>query len=398
LPQRGASAPGHTRSSVESRQAPQSWSSLPRGFHRNQQIERDAYELGSRDMNAAWQQLQNIEDPADRAAFIRGFFAADARLPAGEAVAWINKFEDRSERSLAMQTVAAAWRGGVPARMETRRGMALNEEASLGMSLIDGSTARAELALAWAEGLVRQGPERAALLGAVAAALTLKDPARAVALAETTKDNHDGEIFRAAYADALREVAGESAWRQAGQLPPGRLRGVAQRSILATWGRADPARAIAVLDELTSGEERNGAIATIAEAWAGEDTEAALAWAATMQGQQHDIAAEAINRIAPVGIGAVLDSADGYPVIRDLVPGGPADRSNLIPRGSVITAITDANGVAVSTKGMELNEFVGKARGRQGTTVTLFVQAPGTTSSQPVMIMRQQLIHKTAAK
>jgi hypothetical protein len=53
---------------------------------------------------------------------------------------------------------------------------------------------------------------------------------------------------------------------------------------------------------------------TIAEAWAGEDTERRLAWAATMQGQQHDIAAaEAINRIAPVGIGAVLDSADGYP-------------------------------------------------------------------------------------
>jgi hypothetical protein len=69
---------------------------------------------------------------ADRAAFVRGFFAADARLPAGEAVAWINKVEDRSERSLAMQTVATAWRGGDPARMETRRGMALNEEASSG--------------------------------------------------------------------------------------------------------------------------------------------------------------------------------------------------------------------------------------------------------------------------
>jgi hypothetical protein len=74
------------------------------------------------------------------------------------------------------------------------------------------------------------------LLGAVAAALTLKDPARARRSRRDQQGQSRGEIFRAAYADALREVAGESAWRQAGQLPPGRLRGVAQRSILATWG------------------------------------------------------------------------------------------------------------------------------------------------------------------
>ena len=380
--------------------ARESWSALPRGFARNQEIERDGYELASRDLPAAWEKLRVLEDRAERAAFLRGmFFAVSARAPR-EALAAIKQVENRDERDLAMETIAGAWRGGVPAPNSIRRQpVRLSDAARLGMSLLNGTTGRAELAVLWAQELLTEPAERVALLGAAAAAFALKDPERIVALDATLSDEPSREIFRTQFADALRAVAGDAAWSNIRALPPGDLRDTAQLSILNAWAGADPQAAAAAIATLPSGDERTNAIAVFAESWAARDTDAAFSWAATMDAPERAAAEEAIRRSAPIGIGAVLDmSDDGYPVIRELLPGGAAARSGQLPSQSKIVAVVDTAGNAVPTHGMELGAIAGRLRGAKGTSVTMLVQIPGRDQPQTVTIARDQIIHKTARK
>ena len=71
------------------------------------------------------------------------------------------------------------------------------------------------------------------------------------------------------------------------------------------------------------------------------------------------------------GIGATLSSQDGFTVVEDLVPGGPAARSGLIDPQDKIIAVGQDGGPMENVIEMELREVVKKIRGKKGTKVKL---------------------------
>ena len=78
-------------------------------------------------------------------------------------------------------------------------------------------------------------------------------------------------------------------------------------------------------------------------------------------------------RLSLVGIGAVLNSEDGYAKIAELVPGGPADHDGRLKVGDRISAVSQGDGPFVDCVGMKLDKVVDMIRGKKGTTVRLQV-------------------------
>ncbi len=82
----------------------------------------------------------------------------------------------------------------------------------------------------------------------------------------------------------------------------------------------------------------------------------------------------AINmRLALVGIGAVLQSDEGYAKIMELVPGGPASRSGEIKVGDRISGVAQGDKEFVDTVDMKLDKVVEMIRGKKDTVVRLRV-------------------------
>jgi carboxyl-terminal processing protease len=77
------------------------------------------------------------------------------------------------------------------------------------------------------------------------------------------------------------------------------------------------------------------------------------------------------------GIGAVLESEDGYTKIRELVPGGPAARSELLKPGDRIIAVAQGPKEPTDIINMPLSRAVELIRGPKGTLVTLTILPAG---------------------
>ena len=73
------------------------------------------------------------------------------------------------------------------------------------------------------------------------------------------------------------------------------------------------------------------------------------------------------------GIGAQLETADGYCKIRELLPGGPAARSGLLKAGDRIIAVAQQGKEPVDIMNMPLARAVELIRGPKGTRVTLTI-------------------------
>jgi carboxyl-terminal processing protease len=77
------------------------------------------------------------------------------------------------------------------------------------------------------------------------------------------------------------------------------------------------------------------------------------------------------------GIGASLETTDGYCTIRELVPGGPAARSGLLKPGDRIVAVAQQGQEPVDIINMPLSRSVELIRGPKGSTVTLTILPAG---------------------
>jgi carboxyl-terminal processing protease len=89
-------------------------------------------------------------------------------------------------------------------------------------------------------------------------------------------------------------------------------------------------------------------------------------------------------RLSLVGIGAQLIEEDGVCVIRELIPGGPADLSKqLAPNDRIIAVAQGESGEPVDVLGMKLRRVVDLIRGEKGTTVRLTV-IPGDAAESSV--------------
>lgn len=78
-------------------------------------------------------------------------------------------------------------------------------------------------------------------------------------------------------------------------------------------------------------------------------------------------------RLSLVGIGAVLQSDEGYAKIMELVPGGPASKDGRIKVGDRVSAVAQGDKEFVDTVDMKLDKVVEMIRGKKDTLVRLQV-------------------------
>ncbi|QNA88864.1 carboxy terminal-processing peptidase [Massilia sp. Dwa41.01b] len=78
-------------------------------------------------------------------------------------------------------------------------------------------------------------------------------------------------------------------------------------------------------------------------------------------------------RLSLEGIGAVLQSRDDYTVIREIVPGSPADKSGKLKVGDRIVGVAQGDKAFVDVLGWRIDDVVQLIRGEKGSTVRLDV-------------------------
>jgi carboxyl-terminal processing protease len=88
------------------------------------------------------------------------------------------------------------------------------------------------------------------------------------------------------------------------------------------------------------------------------------------------------------GIGASLESADGYCTIRQVLPGGPAARSGVLKSGDRIVTVAQANKDPDDVVNMPLSRIVQLIRGPKGSTVRLGIIPAGAPDGSPPKIVQ----------
>jgi carboxyl-terminal processing protease len=86
-------------------------------------------------------------------------------------------------------------------------------------------------------------------------------------------------------------------------------------------------------------------------------------------------------RLKLVGIGALLGVEDDICVVKEIVPGGPADLGKQLKPNDKIISVAEKGGEPVEILGMKLRKIVDKIRGKKGTQVSLVVQPADATDS-----------------
>ncbi|MGA2018750.1 MAG: carboxy terminal-processing peptidase [Opitutaceae bacterium] len=82
-----------------------------------------------------------------------------------------------------------------------------------------------------------------------------------------------------------------------------------------------------------------------------------------------------------VGIGAILGTEDETCVVREIVPGGPADLNRQLKPNDKIIAVAQGSGEPVDIIGLKLRKIVDLIRGSKGSQVRLIVQPASATDS-----------------
>src|SRR5262245_37011070 len=78
-------------------------------------------------------------------------------------------------------------------------------------------------------------------------------------------------------------------------------------------------------------------------------------------------------KLSLVGVGAVLSSEDGYAKVKEVVPGGPADRDGRLAVNDRIAAVAQGGAEFEDVVDMKLDKVVEKIRGKKRTLVRLRV-------------------------
>ncbi len=102
----------------------------------------------------------------------------------------------------------------------------------------------------------------------------------------------------------------------------------------------------------------------------------------------------ALMNLSLVGVGASLQSDDGYCKIREIVPGGPAARSGQLKVGDRIVGVAQENGDMTDLIDMPLPQAVELIRGKKGTTVRLTIIPAGAADDatrKTVLIVRDEI-------
>ncbi|MBC7658455.1 MAG: carboxy terminal-processing peptidase [Chitinophagaceae bacterium] len=92
------------------------------------------------------------------------------------------------------------------------------------------------------------------------------------------------------------------------------------------------------------------------------------------------------TRLSLEGIGASLQSEDGFTRVASLVKGGAAEKSQLLKINDKIIAVAQDSGEPVDVIDMDLQDVVKKIRGARGTTVKLTVMRDEPTGARKIIV------------
>jgi len=120
-------------------------------------------------------------------------------------------------------------------------------------------------------------------------------------------------------------------------------------------------------------------------------TEDAIDWVESLQNEaERDIAMRAVYEATPRGIGVMLGRKDGFPLINQLIPGGPLESSGLIP-GDMIIQAQEAGKSPSDLYGLNFGEIVGKLRGEPGSQVEVRILRQNPETRQ----LEEHTVHVT---
>ena len=96
-------------------------------------------------------------------------------------------------------------------------------------------------------------------------------------------------------------------------------------------------------------------------------------------------------QLSLTGIGASLMSEGGYAVVKELIPGGPADKDGRIQPEDKIVGVQKDDGTEDSFVEKRLRDVVAKIRGDAGTHVRLIIQPASSKEKKVYDIVRQKV-------
>lgn len=105
-------------------------------------------------------------------------------------------------------------------------------------------------------------------------------------------------------------------------------------------------------------------------------------------------------KLSLVGIGALLGLEDDTCVVKEIVPGGPADLDRQLKPNDKIISVAQPNGEPVELIGMKLRKIVDQIRGEKGTKVHLMVQPADATdpSTRKEIIITRDVVKLNSAR
>lgn len=103
-------------------------------------------------------------------------------------------------------------------------------------------------------------------------------------------------------------------------------------------------------------------------------------------------------RLQLVGIGAVLSMEDDMCVIKEIVPGGPADLDKRLKPNDKIVAVSQEKTDPVDVIGMKLRKVVKMIRGTKGTKVFLTVEPADNPSAHKVIDITRDVVNLDSAR
>ena len=96
-------------------------------------------------------------------------------------------------------------------------------------------------------------------------------------------------------------------------------------------------------------------------------------------------------QLSLTGIGASLQSEDGFAVVKELIPGGPAEKDGRIQPEDKILAIQKDDGTEIDLVEQRLRDVVRHIRGDAGTHVRLVIQPSETKEKKVYDLVRQKV-------
>ncbi len=369
---------------------------LPAGTQRTVNHRTGGPVVGSSGAGDIAVKLASFKNAREREACINGLVRSYAALDPLAAMEKIRELPDADTRDMAMLALYGEW-SGMSAADIIRSGDAghFGIAGALGLYLMNNGRMTPEQTAALANEFL-SGDAQVGVLGRAAEKMAATDPAAALALGEKL-DGRQQTRFLARFAMGWAQADPEAARQWASQIGDPSTRARVIERILEAEVSDDPALAARSFLETPpdTPPARARAAGRIAAEWAGKDTLAAMQWAAGLTNEADRTAAQrGIERVAPIGIGAMLNSgADGVPVVGGIVPGTPASGSLRV--GDRVLSVSGADGAWVNARNVSMGEVISLIRGQPNTQVSLQVQSPGDQAPRVITIGRQQIIHRT---